>query len=301
MLEDPGSDPARNRPVPAIRRDLRYAVSFANLRFITRGLALARRFIFIQITVGLGDCFHAQPAYAFLGGRDVQILQQHNARKLCHVTRKRAEIMVAAGHLYRDRQFGIKLGQALLASRPKQLELQAAPQPSLVDIGQQGIHFALVGQLFKQSPERLLDILQLLLISFQIDGKLLLLDERIFQFSFLLLRSFELRELVAKEEKVTESQEYQDNDRDRTCLDPGGPTSGVTKIELTKFGERHAFLSLGLPSSGLARLILILRLNSLARTLFTVADLISTSSGDSSQGEAARLRINVEMRAFDCV
>src|SRR5690348_12011341 len=53
-------------------------------------------------------------------------------------------------------------------------------------------------------------------------------------------------------------------------------------------------------SSACRRLRLTFMLNSETRLLLTVTALISTSSGFSRYGDAEKLRISVETRAFDC-
>ena len=57
--------------------------------------------------------------------------------------------MIATGHLDGDGQFGVIVLDHHLAGA-EQLELQAAAETRLVDVGQQGVHFRLARQLLLQ-------------------------------------------------------------------------------------------------------------------------------------------------------
>ena len=67
------------------------------------------------------------------------------------------------------------------AGRLEQLELQAAAEARLVDVGQQRFHLGLVRQLLEHGAEGLLDVGQLLAVSLQVDRLALLVEELVAQ------------------------------------------------------------------------------------------------------------------------
>ena len=79
--------------------------------------------------------------------------------------------MITTRDLQCDRQFRVIVLHHQLA-RPEQVELQAAAQPSLVDVGEQGIHFRLAGQLLFQQVHVLHHLGALLLQLLEADGAL---------------------------------------------------------------------------------------------------------------------------------
>ena len=110
--------------------------------------------------------------------------------------------MIAAADLELNGQLRIELRHRLGGGRLEQLELQTAPQPSLVDIGQQRVHLGLARQLLEERAERFLDVFELLAVGIQIDRLALLLEERLAQLSLLAAMSVELLHLVLPIEPV---------------------------------------------------------------------------------------------------
>ena len=104
-----------------------------------------------------------------------EIVQRHDARQLGDVARERAHVMVGAGDLDLDRQLGVELFHLLLLRGLEELELQAAPEAGLVDVGQQRVDLGAVGQLLHQRAEGLLDLVQLLHVELEVDRLGLLL------------------------------------------------------------------------------------------------------------------------------
>ena len=99
-------------------------------------------------TLNSGQRKAAEGFYNFLFGSDKELF------KACTwlsgvVWESIGEVVVAARDTQCNRQFGVVVAQLDLP-RPEQLELQAAPDPSLVDVGEQGIHFGAAGQLALQ-------------------------------------------------------------------------------------------------------------------------------------------------------
>src|SRR5438132_1394861 len=105
--------------------------------------ALGRHFLFVQITEGLRRDVHDERAV--FSSRQPDIIQGDDARELSDIARKLPHIVIAARELQRDRQLGIELALGLCRSRPEQLELQAAAEPSLVDVHEQRAHLRPIG------------------------------------------------------------------------------------------------------------------------------------------------------------
>ena len=80
------------------------------------------------------------------------VVQRDDPRQLRDVARERAHVVVVAGDPDVDRQLGVEIGHPLLRRRLEQLELQAAAEARLVDVGQQRVHLALFGSCFSSAP-----------------------------------------------------------------------------------------------------------------------------------------------------
>jgi hypothetical protein len=101
-------------------------------------------------------------------GRDAHVLQGDDARQVGHVGREGAHVVVAARHADGDGQFGVVVLDLDLAGA-EQLELQAAAQAGLVDVGQQRVHLGLARQLLFELGHVLLHLQLLLAQLAQVD------------------------------------------------------------------------------------------------------------------------------------
>src|SRR6185312_15127509 len=190
----------------------------------------------------------------------------------------------------------------------EEVEGEAASEARLVDVDQQRVHLALVGQLLQERAEGLLDLHALLLVGLEVHRELLLLEEGVLLLVDVLAALLDLLGLPLPEEEVGGDLDRQEDREEGAGLDRPWPVARLLRVELPQIVEHAhfftaAFLAPATASSGWARLIEMFMLNSFTRLpdlSGAGTALISTSSGFSRYGEAPRLRMSVETRAFDC-
>jgi len=95
-------------------------------------------------------------------GGDRHVIQRDDARQLADVARECPHVVVGAGDLERDGPLSIELAGDFAGRRAKELELQAAAKPRLVDVDEQCVHLRAIGQLAQQRAELRIDLAQLL-------------------------------------------------------------------------------------------------------------------------------------------
>ena len=118
--------------------------------------------------------------------------------------------MIAAGDTHGDRQLGVEILHDLGAGL-EELELQAAPEARLVDVGQQRLHLGTVRQLLEQRAELAVDLAQLTAVLGEIDGLPLLVDPVFLERRLFALLGFQGRQLVAPvEPPATDDQDEED-------------------------------------------------------------------------------------------
>ena len=150
--------------------------------------------------------------------------------------------MVAAGHAHGDRQLRVVVLDADLA-RAEQLELQAAAQAGLVDVGQQGVHLGLAGQLLFELGHVLLHLLALLLQRVEVDGlrQLLLVVLAQRRLPCACSASSSSSELVSQtNHSATTMPATSDGHAQRDSAAPAGQTDGIVRIAGPGTGRRSA-------------------------------------------------------------
>src|SRR6185503_10003838 len=212
-----------------------------------------------------------------------------------------------------DRQLGVELAHDVAGGGLEQLELQAAPEASLVDIDQQRIHLRLVRQLAQQRAELHVDLAQLLAVQIEVDRLALLVEVLLLQPVFLLVAGLESVDLPGGVGEVAADRDGHQDGEQHQRLRRGVPGSRIVPVgvlEIFDEGveiEGHGYFFAAPGAAGVAagagstaRFRKRNMLNSETRFLSTLDALTSTSTGLSSHGEESMLRISVETRAFDC-
>src|SRR6266536_2499386 len=297
---------------------MRGALSFLGLR-VFRRTALLGNLVFIEVAERLGNRVHGQRSLVV---RDSDVVKRHDSGKLRDVAREGAHVMITSGDFDADREFGVEIGQPLLGRRLEQLELQAAAEASLIDVGQQRVHLRLVGKLLEQCAEGLFDLAQLLDIQLKVDGLGLLRRVRVSELDLFSLHSIERVELIAPVEQSARDHDDYKNQAKHHDLGQQRPIAGLADIQSADVVDHHAeasFADAEAPLAGAfpggplpggvvpafaspvdaARLTCMASVNSLTFCLSSATERISMSSGAASHGELSMLRISVETRALD--
>jgi hypothetical protein len=125
----------------------------------------------------------------------------------------------------------VELGEVLGGRRLEELELQPAAEARLVDVDEERVHLALVGQLLQERAKGLLDLGALLLVRLQVHGELLLLEERFLLLGHVLLAFLDLVLLVRPEQEEERDLDDDEDDDEGADLGKPRPVAGLLRVE----------------------------------------------------------------------
>ena len=158
-------------------------------------------------------------------------MQRDDARQRRDAAHELTELVIAAREADLDGQLGVEVA-LLLALRLKQLLLEPRGQPRLGDVDEQIGHLGLAGQLAQQRAEGALDVLQLLLVDFEVDGLGVLGAELLAQLLLFRLVALQLRALLVPHEEINERQrQHDERQRHGARAHRQRPAAGLARIE----------------------------------------------------------------------
>ena len=144
-----------------------------------------------------------------------------------------ADVVIAARHLQLDGQFGVIVLDDQLP-RTEQIELQAAAQASLVDVGQQRIHFGFAGQLLFKQVHVLLHLRALLFELLQADRLLQLAAVVVAQRHLFGALAFQLLVHALEPDEPEDRDHHRGREKQQEIPRQGRPGRRIARVEAAK-------------------------------------------------------------------